>query len=57
MEKKNVSPCLTCTRVPNPADCENKQCRLWGRWFLGRWREIYGFYEKYAKETKNELEK
>lgn len=38
---KNPSPCLTCTRVPNPRNCENKQCKLWQRWFLARWALIH----------------
>ncbi len=31
------SPCLTCTRVKNPADCENKNCRVWRAWFAESW--------------------
>ena len=36
MSKMN-SPCLTCTRVKNPQDCENKNCGDWRRWFIARW--------------------
>lgn len=57
MERVCESPCLTCKRVDDPADCENKQCRLWSRWYLSRWRLIHGFYEKYGKEKPHELEK
>lgn len=32
-----ASPCLTCTRVKNPGDCENKNCKVWQKWFLARW--------------------
>lgn len=39
MEKK-VSPCLSCTRVKDPRDCENKNCQLWRRWFIGRWEAL-----------------
>lgn len=42
-QTKTPSPCLTCTRVPNPRDCENKQCRLWQRWFLARWALIHAW--------------
>ena len=41
VQGRNPSPCLTCTRVPNPRNCENKQCRLWQRWFLARWNLIH----------------
>lgn len=34
---KYPSPCLTCTRVADPRDCENKQCKIWQRWFVDRW--------------------
>ena len=57
MERICESPCLTCKRVDDPSDCENKQCRLWSRWYLSRWRQIHGFYEKYGKEKSHELEK
>ena len=38
------SPCLTCTRVADPKDCENKQCKPWSQWFLSRWDLIHGYY-------------
>lgn len=31
------SPCLSCARVKDPRDCENKNCQLWRRWFIARW--------------------
>ena len=31
------SPCFECTRVRDPQACENKICREWQGWFLGRW--------------------
>lgn len=33
----NVSPCLSCTRVAQPRECENKNCKAWRSWFVGRW--------------------
>ena len=56
---KKQSPCLTCTRVKNPGDCENKNCREWSAWFLKNWKQIHNFYEKYKSEegAKYELEK
>ena len=32
-----LSPCMGCTRVKDPRDCENKNCQVWRRWFIGRW--------------------
>ncbi len=31
------SPCRTCTRVKNPMDCENKNCKVWRAWWTGQW--------------------
>ena len=36
----NESPCLTCTRVKDPGNCENKQCKVWREWWLKKWEEI-----------------
>ena len=33
----NASPCLSCTRVKDPRLCENKECRVWRRWFVEKW--------------------
>lgn len=52
---KTQSPCLTCTRVKNPGDCENKNCRIWSVWFLKNWEQIHKFYEKYANEEGKHL--
>lgn len=58
MNKTNTpSPCLTCKRVADPCDCENKQCKLWSQWFLGRWEQIHGYFTTYyEKEAAHELE-
>lgn len=34
------SPCLSCTRVKDPRDCENKNCQIWRRWFIARWEAL-----------------
>ena len=34
---KTPSPCLRCTRVPDPRECDNKRCAPWREWFLARW--------------------
>ena len=38
---KHHSPCFTCTRVPDPRACDNKECRPWRQWFIDRWAEIH----------------
>lgn len=40
MENKNQSPCLTCTKVKDPSDCENKSCKAWKEWWLKRWEAL-----------------
>lgn len=42
-EIKTPSPCLTCSRVPDPRNCENKQCKRWQAWFLSRWALIHAY--------------
>ena len=36
----NVSPCLRCSRVADPAACEDKNCVAWRKWFVGKWDEM-----------------
>lgn len=33
-------PCLKCTRIKDPGNCENKECQVWRRWFLFEWARI-----------------
>lgn len=40
MMLERPSPCLSCTRVKDPRDCENKNCQLWQRWFIARWEAM-----------------
>lgn len=40
MMDRRPSPCLRCTRVPDPENCENKQCGQWKAWFLERWEQL-----------------
>ena len=49
---KNVnfgSPCEGCTRVACPEKCENKLCKEWKAWFLGRWAGIHAYGQHYGK--------
>lgn len=32
-----ASPCMYCTSVPDPRQCENKDCGRWQSWFVGKW--------------------
>lgn len=34
------SPCLTCSRVRDPDNCENKLCKDWQAWFIDRWETM-----------------
>ena len=42
-------PCDYCKKVACPAECENKTCREWKAWFLGRWAGIYAYGQRYGK--------
>lgn len=44
--KFQESPCLTCTKVPIPSQCENKNCVLWRKWFLRSWENIRSYPRK-----------
>lgn len=37
------SPCLQCTRVRDPKNCENKLCKDWQAWFIDRWESMRDF--------------
>ena len=54
MQYKRPSPCMTCRRVPDPRQCENKLCKPWRAWFLERWELIRAYprvcMEVYAPE-------
>lgn len=36
----NLSPCISCTRVKDPRNCENKNCQYWRRWYIARWEQL-----------------
>ncbi len=40
MENWKESPCTGCSRVDNWEKCDNKNCKLWQRWFLNRWEQL-----------------
>lgn len=40
MEDKKQCPCLTCVKVKDPQDCENKSCKDWKEWWLKRWEAL-----------------
>ena len=39
-EKENEKPCLICTKVKDPENCEIKSCQEWQKWFIERWEEL-----------------
>lgn len=34
------SPCLSCTKVKDPSQCEIKLCSKWRMWFLCEWEKM-----------------
>ena len=48
---KDCSPCLHCTRVQDPQNCENKNCRSWQQWFIKRWDQIRAFPRRQMDDT------
>ena len=54
---KEQSPCLTCTMVENPKNCERKGCAAWQKWWLARWENMRSRYcaeIKRAKENEDD---
>lgn len=49
--EKMQKPCLTCTRVKDPANCESKQCKTWSDWFIKTWEQMRTRLG-YGKESK-----
>lgn len=41
--KTMINPCLICTRIPDPENCENKKCVAWQAWFLSRWAQLHSY--------------
>lgn len=39
-EVRGQSPCLSCQRVRDPGNCENKLCKEWQAWFIARWEAM-----------------
>lgn len=33
-------PCIYCTRVTDPENCDNKNCQLWQRWYIETWNAM-----------------
>lgn len=52
--RQRISPCLTCTRVKNPRECNNKFCHPWRQWFLGRWELIHNYPREKMEQAKVE---
>ena len=39
----NEKPCLNCTRVEDPSNCEIKTCGKWRYWWLAEWEKIRNY--------------
>lgn len=35
-----VKPCVNCKRVECPEECENKNCKLWQKWYIANWNAM-----------------
>ncbi len=44
------SPCQSCTRIADPAQCDNKRCIPWQLWFADRWASIHGYYLRHKEK-------
>ena len=51
LKPRYSSPCLTCTRVPDPRACDNKECRPWRQWFIDRWALIHAYGRYHMEQT------
>lgn len=40
MTTTTISPCMRCTRVSDPCNCEDKSCARWRRWFVESWDSL-----------------
>ena len=47
------SPCLSCSRVKCPENCENKRCNYWRAWFLRRWSLIHSYPRRMQEQTRS----
>ena len=35
-----IKPCITCTQVIDPENCENRDCKRWQRWYIATWNNM-----------------
>ena len=40
----NENPCLNCTMVEQPMDCDRKFCLAWQDWWIERWDAMRSRY-------------
>ena len=50
-----ISPCVGCTRVADPENCENKSCNLWRSWFLTRWALLHSYPRRQMEAPRESL--
>lgn len=50
-------PCLTCTRVKNPIECDNKTCRTWQDWYIRSWNKLRSMYLANERSESNDRSK
>lgn len=52
----SISPCMRCTRVADPRQCENKNCRPWRQWFVEKWDTMRAAPRLAAEHQPREIE-
>ena len=50
--QRKISPCINCTHVLDPENCDNKRCTAWRRWFVERWDSIRSIPREQVDQAK-----
>jgi len=50
-----ISPCVSCARVPDPDSCENKNCQLWRKWFAARWELLHEYPRRQMDQVREPM--
>lgn len=50
------SPCVRCTKVSDQRNCDNKDCRLWQKWFIEKWDALRVVPRLQMEKTPRQLE-
>lgn len=45
---------MFCVRVPDPEQCENKNCKVWRAWFVERWEQLRQIPRQQLEQARRE---